>query len=143
MRAEDCYEALVRVEPGDLRIGRSATLDLELAGDAFTIQIEITRNQIWRFGRLMLRCSRCQRRCTRLYLPIEGCNLRCRRCWGLTYASRTLRNYKDGLWGRGLIARLGGVTQRDWAYMETDADRRRVRLASRARSSARKHIRRP
>ena len=141
VRAVDFYEALVRVRPEDLRVGRSARLDFELAGREFTIQVEVTRNHVWRFGRLMLRCFNCGHRCTRLYLPTEACDLRCRRCWGLTYASRTLRNYKDGLWGRGLLARLGGVTQRDWAYMETDAGRRLSREASRGRSAARRHIR--
>src|SRR5262245_39142642 len=43
---------------------------------------------------------------------------RARRCWGRTYPSRTLQNYKDSPWGRGMFARLFGTTQRDWAFQQ-------------------------
>jgi hypothetical protein len=76
---------------------------------------EVRQNAVWRRGRVFLRCPRCQRCCTRLYLPLETLWLACRRCWGLTYVSRQLQNYKDSFWGRGTIARMFGTTQRDWA----------------------------
>ena len=63
-----------------------------------------------------LRCPQCSLRCTRLYLPLNDSWLACRRCWGRTFPSRTLQNYKDSPWGRGMFARLFGTTQRDWAF---------------------------
>lgn len=49
---------------------------------------------------------------------------------GLTYASRTLQNYKDTILGRGRFARMFGTTQRDWAVTTT-----RERQAERAKAS--------
>jgi hypothetical protein len=44
---------------------------------------------------------------TRLYLPTDHAWLACRRCWGLTYHSRTKNNYRE-LRGksRGVLAFL-------------------------------------
>ncbi len=39
-------------------------------------------------------------RATRLYVPTAASWAACRRCWGLTYQSRTQNNYKDS--GGGL-----------------------------------------
>ena len=45
----------------------------------------------------------------------------CRRCWGLTYASRATRTYRDTPGGRGREAwMLFNTTQREWPYGETD-----------------------
>jgi hypothetical protein len=72
-------------------------------------------------------------------MPTETSWLACRRCWGLTYASRTLQNYKESLWGRGAIARMFGITQREWAYEHTDerakerSERSRERWRSRSK----------
>jgi hypothetical protein len=46
------------------------------------------------------RRSGVSRRRPRLYLPRVDLDLACRRCWGLTYESRSRRNYKDTLHGR-------------------------------------------
>lgn len=64
---------------------------------------EIRRNAVWRCGGVFLRCDRCSRRCTRLYLPRVDPDLARRTCWGLTHESRSRRNYKDTLYGRGRI----------------------------------------
>jgi hypothetical protein len=69
-------------------------------------------------------------RCTRLYLPLEDSSFGCRRCWGLTYASRTVMNYRDTIWGRGIFARMFGTTQREWSYSITDERRAERRAAS-------------
>ena len=95
-------------------------------GREVTAHWEVRQNAVWRHGRAFFRCSRCSRLCTRLYLPLPESSLACRRCFGLTYASRTLSNYKASLWGRGMFARMFGTSQRDWAYQAT-ADRRRER----------------
>ena len=74
-------------------------------GDSFQRGLEVRA--------VFLRCPQCRSRCTRLYLPLETSWPACRNCWGLTYQSRTLYNYKNSLWGRWL-ARLFGTSQRDW-----------------------------
>jgi hypothetical protein len=66
----------------------------------------VYRNSI---GRLFLTCPRCQRPCTRLYVPLPSSWLACRGCWGLTYSSRTLLNYKDSPWGRGAFVSVFGT----------------------------------
>ena len=73
---------------------------------------------------------------TRVYLPrVQVVGLACRSCWGLTYDSRAQHTYRDSPHGRGAWAKGFGVTQRDWAYMETD--RERERRAEAARSAGR------
>jgi hypothetical protein len=87
----------------------------------------VRSHAVWRHGRLFLRCPWCGARCTRLYLPDpRSAGPACRRCLGLTYASRATRTYRDTLWGRGrLAACLFDTTQREWAYMKTDRARER------------------
>jgi len=70
-------------------------------------------------------------------MPLEESWLACRRCWGLTYASRTLQNYKDSLWGRGAIARMFGTSQREWALLATYEKRKQHRGTSRERWATR------
>src|SRR5215470_8030347 len=62
---------------------------------------------------------------------------RARRCWGRTDPSRTLQNYKDSPWGRGMFARLFGTTQRDWAFQTTHDNRIGRRECARERWSQR------
>lgn len=50
--------------------------------------------------------------------------LACRRCWGLTYRSRTLRNYKPSLWGGRTFAAMFGTTQRAMALDQAETARR-------------------
>ena len=105
----------------------------KLDGRKLTANWEVHNNAIWRFGRVFFRCARCARLCTRLYLPLAETGLGCRRCFGLSYASRTLQNYKDSIWGRGFFAKMFRTTQRDWAHMTTD-DRRNERCLARLRA---------
>jgi hypothetical protein len=53
------------------------------------------------------------------YMPLEDSWLACRRCWGLSYASRALLNYKIQSGGRGKFARMFGTSQREWAFQIT------------------------
>jgi hypothetical protein len=49
----------------------------------------------------------CSQRCTRLLIPLSHLDLRWRSCYGLSYKSRALNNYKDSVWG---VARLRGCS---------------------------------
>jgi hypothetical protein len=91
---------------------------------------------------VFLKCARCERRCTRLYLPLATSSLACRRCWGLSYTSQQRYNYKDGLWGRGVLALMLGITQREWALGLTDERRsERRQLACERCAMRRGHLR--
>jgi hypothetical protein len=96
-------------------------------GTSWTIAAEVRANAVWRRGRLFFRCPKCDRRATRLYVPLEGTQPQCRRCWGLSYESQS-RSYK----ATGVLAALGPV-----AYYTTDARDER-REAARARYAARR-----
>lgn len=65
----------------------------------------------------------------------------CRRCWGLTYVSRALQNYKESIWGRGQFAKAFGTTQREWSTFTTREKRRAQRKRSLERWSERKRLR--
>jgi len=99
---------------------------------------EIRPNSVWRGGRVFLRCRKCDRRCTGLYLPRADTSLARRRCWGLTYESRSRRNYKDTLYGRGRYARMWGETQRERAFLATLERRAEHRERSRQRCAERR-----
>lgn len=85
--AELTYDALLR-QDDDVRPGRSGYLLVEVGGASFRVGFELRPNAVWRRGRLFFRCPQCERRSTRLYAPALHSGLRCRRCWGLSYASR-------------------------------------------------------
>ena len=140
-RVEELYTALLRLDASSIRPGaRDVVFCKTRGGKAVAAGWEVTENSVWQRGRLFLLCARCDRRCTRLYQPVLDSPPRCRRCWGLTYASRTLLNYKDSLWGRGTFAKLFGTTQRDWAYQTTAQARVARRSASRERWAARRKV---
>ncbi len=126
LRAEDVYTALLQHDALLVGPGAKGTSRYTVQGREFIASWEVRQNAVWRRGRVFLRCDRCSLACTRLYMPLADSRLGCRRCWGLTYGSRTQQNYKNTLWGRGPIARMFGTSQRDWAYQTTD-DRRRER----------------
>ena len=130
LTAEDVYTALLHDDRSKVRPGASGTATLTVEGRRHTAKWEVRQNAVWRFGRVFLKCPRCDGRCTRLYLPLETSWLACRRCWGLSYVSRQLSNYRDSLWGRGMFARMFGTTQRDWAYQRTSDRRMERRRAS-------------
>ena len=138
LRAEDVYTWLLTDNPKAVGPGAAGNLTYSVEGRSHTASWEVRHNAVWRRGRVFLRCPRCALRCTRLYLPLETSWLACRRCWGLSYTSRTLQNYKDTLWGRGSIARMFGTSQRDWAFQWTDDRRQERRAASLKRWKARR-----
>lgn len=140
LRAEDVYTALLRDNLSRLRPGAAGTATWHVEGRELNTSWEVRQNAVWRRGRVFLRCARCNSRCTRLYVPLADSSLECRRCWGLTYASRTLQNYKDSVWGRGVFARVFGVTQRDWALERTDENRFERRERSRERWATRREF---
>lgn len=142
IRSEELYSALIREaakgQPGQrLRPGCAGTAIYRFGRRKLTVNWEMRPNAVWRFGRVFFRCCRCGRLCARLYLPLEDSDFRCRQCWGLTYSSKTLQNYKDSIWGRGPFARLFGTTQRAWAYMTTDERRKERKEAAQKRWRAR------
>ena len=126
-KAEDLYSTLLtdvrRFQPGERGHATYAFDENQVV-----IAYEIRANSVWRSGRVFFRCPRCERRCTRVYVPkCDSAGPACRLCWGLTYSSRSLRSYKNTVWGRGFIARMIGETQRDRALeatVESRADRR-------------------
>src|ERR1019366_5080645 len=97
-------------------------------GPSWAIRVEVRANAVWRFGRLFLVCPHCQQRATRMYVPVVGHPPACRRCFGLSYESRTA-NYK----ATGLAADWGPV-----AYQTTNARRDERHQAARARYALRR-----
>lgn len=142
LRAEDNYTALLRDDATAVKPGARGTVTWTIGSGAESRSVsvgwEIRANGVWRRGRVFLACPRCDRRCTRLYLPLRDSWLACRRCWGLTYASRTLQNYKDSLYGRGAFARMFRTSQRDWALLATHEKSKERREASLQRWAKRK-----
>lgn len=132
LRAEELYTELLRRDAAGVHPGAKGSATLRLEGRDEIADWEIRANAVWRRGRVFWNCPRCGRRCTRLFVPLANSWLACRRCWGLTYNSRALLNYKDSIWGRGL-ARIFGTTQRGWAYEWTDEYRVQRRAASEQR----------
>lgn len=132
LRAEELYTSLLMDDASRMRPGaRGATTHTVEGRD--TASWEIRQNAVWRRGRVFLQCPKCDQRCTRLYLPRPDSWPACRRCWGLTYASRTLLNYKESFWGRGQFARMFGTSQREWAFLTMHEKRMERREASRER----------
>lgn len=131
IHAEQLYESLLRDDsrpfplPGTVVQGVFTVKDLSIP-----FKGEVTANYVWRLGRIFLLCPNCKGRCTRLYLPtLTLGGAACRRCLGLTYRSRTRRNYKARVVG-GILASLGW-TYRDDAQLEASRDaeaRARVRF---------------
>ena len=137
LRAEDAYTALLT---GGARLspGYRADLEATVGERTFRYFVELRPNAVWRFGRLFMRCPSCSRWRTRLYVPTKDASLMCRSCWGLTYTSRTLQNYKNSPVGRGQFARMFGTSQRDWALLATYEKRRERLEASRERWAERR-----
>jgi hypothetical protein len=53
-----------------------------------TVKLTATRTFVRRTLQPWFLCPSCGRRCGRLYLPAGEVALKCRRCWGLQYASQ-------------------------------------------------------
>ena len=139
-RAEELYSTLLtdvrKFGPGDRG---KATYAFE--GAKLVIDYEVRGNSVWRSGRVFFRCPRCERRCTRVYVPRCDAGPACRLCWGLTYPSRSLRSYKNTVWGRGIVAKVIGETQRDRAIEATLEARADRRAASAERWAYRRELR--
>ena len=136
LRAEEVYTGLLKDNAEAVAPGALGTAIYTVGGRKVTANWEIRQNAVWRRGRVFLRCSRCSLLCTRLYLPLRDSWLACRRCWGLTYTSRTLQNYKNSLVGRGQFARMFGTSHRDWALAMTHEKRKERLERSRERWAA-------
>lgn len=131
IRAEELYTALILDNKGHkARPGAAGSATFQMGEQEVNVDWELLSNAVWRCGRLFLKCRRCSRRCTRLYMPLSHSEVACRQCYGLSYNSRTLNNYKNSLWGRGPFARMFMTTQRDWAYETTNEARQSRREAS-------------
>jgi hypothetical protein len=127
LRAEDCYTAMLRDNAPRVKPGAKGSVQWSFPGRSLEASWEIRPNAVWRRGRIFLLCRSCARLCTRLYLPLEDSSLACRRCWGLTYSSQTLANYKESLYGREVWARRWATSQRQWALLAT-REKRKERL---------------
>jgi hypothetical protein len=111
LKAESVYTGLLRDNPARMtaragvRSPARGSLEWKLPGrPGEWVEWELRPNAVWRFGRLFLRCPKCSRPATRIYVPAEDAEAACRRCWGLTYESRQERNYKAG---RSPLAAIG------------------------------------
>ncbi len=104
LAAELVYDDLIRagtaLTPGWCAVRRWTPKDG--SGRTWEISIEVVANAVWRCGRLFLRCPNCDRWATRLYVPAEGLEPRCRRCWGLSYESQSWSYKPVGIFGRVL-----------------------------------------
>jgi hypothetical protein len=98
---------------------------------SWEIDSEVRPNAVWRKGRLFFLCPRCQRRATRLYVPLANVEPRCRQCWGLSYVSQSWSYQPTGPLG----AIFGPV-----AYATTDMRREERRKAALERYAARRKL---
>lgn len=127
-RAEVIYDDLIRRGDG-FGPGWTGSMTVTVGGRReWTIGFELIANAVWRRGRLFLQCPWCKRRATRIYHPTPDCAPRCRRCWGLSYASRSW-SYKAG----GVSAMLGSTAS--WTTVHRREERARE---SRARYERRR-----
>ena len=140
LKAENVYTEAMAYDASKFAPGSRGTAAYTLGGRQWSAEWEVRQNAVWRLGRVFLRCPRCSGRCTRLYLPREDSWLACRKCWGLTYASRTLQNYKQTWWGGRRFGWMFRTTQRDWALEQTDERRKERRRLSRERWQQRRHM---
>ena len=133
--AEDLYTDLLRNNSANARPGAYGSLTWTVrrnSGSSASLSAnwELRPNAVWRHGRLFLRCPKCSRLATRLYVPHEDAEAACRRCWGLTYESRQRRSY------RASRSRYGPLlSPRMYALIRAD-DARQARAAAAAKRYA-------
>jgi hypothetical protein len=140
LRAEDVYTALLKDGTRLIAPGGRGTATYSLEARQLSAEWTIRANAVWTCGRVFLICGRCNRNSTRLYVPTQDSWPACRRCWGLTYTSRTLHNYKESIWGRGAFAKAFRTSQRDWSVMATHDTRLEWRRRSRERWNERRRL---
>lgn len=87
IRAEDAYASFIRTGSPPA-IGSRVMATADIKGQQIRLAIEILPNRLWPLGRTFFRCGRCERRITRLFIPAEGRDPRCRHCWQLNYQSQ-------------------------------------------------------
>jgi hypothetical protein len=127
LTAETVYTDLLRKDATKMRSGDRGSLEWTLAGRSFSLDWELRANAVWRFGRLFLRCPRCQRPATRIYFPRADSWAACRRCWGLTYESRQRRSYRgSGVYSLAHWLTLSAREDRAAASAERYEERRAI-----------------
>jgi hypothetical protein len=128
LKAELVYERMLRdgvkVSPGERMVLRWQP---DGSAGVWEIKAELVPNRVWHHGRLFIRCARCDRRATRLYVPVVGCDPRCRKCWGLSYQSQSWSYRPSALFGAHSAAAVTTILAR-----------RERRQASRLRYAARR-----
>jgi hypothetical protein len=92
LRAEEVYRVLIAECRDELRPGARGTVTWRAPGRAYHLAWCVRRNLLWRHGRVFLLCPQCTARVARVYAPVESAAAACRRCWGLSYVSRS-RHY--------------------------------------------------
>jgi hypothetical protein len=128
--AEVLYTALLRDDLAKVKPGGRGALTWTLPGQTVKLDWELRANAVWRFGRAFLKCPRCSRLATRIYLPLADSWPACRRCWGLTYESRQHSNYKGDGW----------FSPRSLAESQTTMERERRAEAAARRYAERRSI---
>jgi hypothetical protein len=113
------------------RPGARAEANLRKGGREFPFVWDVRPNAVWRFGRVFLRCPRCDGRVTRLYVPTADVWIACRRCWGLSDPSQK-QSYVSG----GLLGEILG----SWGKSGTGSARKRRRVAAQKRYADRQEI---
>ncbi len=132
--SETLYDRLLRDGKAP-RPGLSGRVVIGPPVTAYTLTWDSVPNRIWAFGRIFLTCPGCDRRATRLYIPLAGCRPECRSCWGLSYTSRTRVNYKrsgSSFW------RAVGISSSDWARLNTEERRREAKTEALERYRSRR-----
>lgn len=133
LRAEDVYTDLLRGDPESVRPGLCGLAKWTVFGRTFSTDWHVRPNAVWRSGRVFLTCPRCDGRVTRVYVPCASAWAACRRCWGLTYGSRSLAHYGLSRWFAFSVAAsqtLFRQERRAEASAVRYAERRRLREAS-------------
>jgi hypothetical protein len=125
------YTEALRANAAETRPGARGEAIFRQGEREFLVERHVRPNAVWRFGRLFLRCPRCDERVTRLYVPTADAWIACRRCWGLSYPSQK-QSYVSG----GLLGAILG----SWGKSETGFARERRRVAAQKRYAERRTI---
>ena len=123
LKAEESYDSAVRLRQ---EIGERRTFNVSCGSQEWRVETQLLPNRIWRHGRMFFVCQQCRNRATRLYVPSQGLDMRCRSCWGLSYESRSW-SYHPGFMG----------WSRDVCLATTESRREERKARSRIRQNAR------
>jgi hypothetical protein len=120
LRAEEVYRVLIAECLDELRPEGRGTVTWRVSSNAHVVAWCVRRNLLWRHGRVFLLCPRCAARVARVYVPVESAAAACRRCWGLSYVSRSrhygsaVPNLPPGSGALDRTRRTHGRPQRGW-----------------------------